>query len=59
MILKIIFLAEVRERELISKNSSKYITSLDYFDKSSNVLSILPGRISIDQLQLLLENLQE
>ena len=30
------FLAEIRERELISKNISKYIDSLDYFDKSLN-----------------------
>ena len=36
-----------RERELISKNLSKYIDSLDYFDKSLNVLSILSGSISI------------
>ena len=41
------FLAEIRERELISKNISKYIDSLDYFDKSLNVLSILSGSISI------------
>ena len=41
------FLAEIRERELISKNISKYIASLDYFDKSLNVLSILLGSISI------------
>ena len=41
------FLAEIRERELISKNLSKYIASLDYFDKSLNVLSILLGCISI------------
>ena len=41
------FLAEIRERELISKNISKYIASLDYFDKSLNVLSILAGSISI------------
>ena len=27
------FLAEIRERELISKNLTKYIPSLDYFDK--------------------------
>ena len=40
-------LAEIRERELISKNLSKYIASLDYFDKSLNVLSILSGSISI------------
>ena len=47
MKLKIIFLAEIRERELISKNISKYLASLDYFDKSLNVLSILSGCISI------------
>ena len=41
------FLAEIRGRELISKNLSKYIASLDYFDKSLNVLSILSGSISI------------
>ena len=41
------FLAEIRERELMSKNLSKYIASLDYFDKSLNVLSILSGSISI------------
>ena len=40
-------LGEVRERELISKNISNYIASLDYFDKSLNVLSILSGSISI------------
>ena len=41
------FLAEIRERELISKNLSKYIASLDYFDKSLNVLSILSKSISL------------
>ena len=40
-------LAEIRERELISKNLSKYIASLDYFDESFNVLSTLSSRISI------------
>ena len=40
-------LAEIRERELISKNLNKYISSLDYFDKSLNILSILSGSISI------------
>ena len=44
------FLAEIRERELISKNISKYIASLDYFDKSLNVLSILSGTISFASL---------
>ena len=41
------FLAEIRERELISKNLRKYISSLDYFDKALNVLSILSGSISV------------
>ena len=41
------FLAEIRERELISENISKYIASLDYFDKSLNVSSIVAGSISI------------
>ena len=36
-----------KEKILISKNLSKYIASLDYFNKSLNVLSILPGSISI------------
>ena len=44
---KYYFLAEIRERELISKSNSKYIASLDYFDKSLNVLPILSGSISI------------
>ena len=42
------FLTEIRERELISKNINKYVASLDYFDKSLNVLSILAGSISIE-----------
>ena len=41
------FLAEIRERKLKSKNISKYIASLDYFDKLLNILSILSGSISI------------
>ena len=41
------FLAEIRERELISKNISRCIASLDCFDKSLNALSILEGSISI------------
>ena len=41
------FLGGIRERELFSKNLSKQIASLDYFDKSLNVLSILSGSISI------------
>ena len=41
------FLAEIRERELISKNMSKYIASLDYLDKSLNVLFTLSTSISV------------
>ena len=44
------FFAEIRERGLISKNISKYIASLDYFDKPLNVLSILSGSSSIASL---------
>ena len=39
-------LADIRKKELISKNLSKYIASLDCFDKSLNVLFILSGSIS-------------
>ena len=41
------FLAETRERELISKNISIYIGSFNYFDKSLNALSISAGSNSI------------
>ena len=44
---KYYWLAESGEREVISKNISEYIASLDYFDKSLNGLSILSGSISI------------
>ena len=41
------FIAEKKERELMSKNLSKYIASLEYFGKSLIVLSIATGSISI------------
>ena len=41
------FVAEIKERELMSKRLSKYIASFDYFDKSLIVLSITTGSISI------------
>ena len=53
--IKYYFLAEIRERELIRKNLSKYIASLDYFDKSLNVLSILSGSISIASFASVIE----
>ena len=41
------FVAEIKERELMSKRLSKYIASFDYFGKSLIVLSITTGSISI------------
>ena len=41
------FVAEIKERELISKRLGKYIASFDYFDKSLIVLSITTGSVSI------------
>ena len=41
------FVAEIKERELISKRLSKYIASFGCFDKSSIVLSVTSGSIFI------------
>ena len=41
------FIAEIKERELMSKRLSKYIASFDYFDESLFVLSLATGSISI------------
>ena len=41
------FVAEIKERELMSKRFKKYIASFDYFDKSLIVLSVTTGNISI------------
>ena len=41
------FIAEIKERELMGKNLSKYIASFEYFDKSLIVLSVATGSISI------------
>ena len=41
------FIAEIKERELMSKRLSKYIASFDYFDKSLIVLSATSDSISI------------
>ena len=40
------FIAEIRERELMSKNLSKYIASFHNFDKSLIALSVATARIS-------------
>ena len=41
------FIAEIRERELISRNLSKYIAPFEYFDKSLIVSSKATSGISI------------
>ena len=41
------FIAEIKERERMSKRLSKYIAFFDYFDKSLVVLSVATSRISI------------
>ena len=41
------FVVEIKERELMSKRRSKYITSFDHFDKSLIVLSVITSSISI------------
>ena len=44
---KVHFIAEIKERELMSKRLSIFIVSFDYFDKLSIVLSVATGSISI------------
>ena len=41
------FIAEIKERELMSKKLGKYISVFDYFDKSLIVLSVTNGGVSI------------
>ena len=41
------FTAEIKERELMSKKLSKYISFFDYFDKSLIVLTVTSGGVSI------------
>ena len=41
------FVAEIKERELMSKRLSKYIASFDYFDKTLIFLSVTTVIISI------------
>ena len=49
------FIAEIKERELMSKRLIKYIASFDYFDKSLIVLSVATGSISIASFAILIE----
>ena len=52
------FIAEIKERELMSQRPSKYITFCDYSDKSLIVLSATSGSVSIPSFhQQLLEHL--
>ena len=39
--------AEIKERELMSKKPSKYISFFDYFDQSLIILSVTSGGVSI------------
>ena len=41
------FIAEIKERELMSKRLSKYITSFEYFDKSLIIFYVATASISI------------
>ena len=41
------FIADIKERELMSRKLSKYISYFDYFDKSLIVLSVTNGGASI------------
>ena len=41
------FVAEIKERELMTKGLSKYIACFDYFDKSLIVVSVTTGSISV------------
>ena len=52
------FVAEIKEKELMSKSPGKHIVSFDYFDMSLIVSSVTSDSISIaHNLQLLLEHL--
>ena len=51
------FIAEIKERDLMSKRLSKYISFFDYFDKSLIVLSVTSGGTLLHPLQQLLEHL--
>ena len=49
------FIAEIKERELMSKRRSKYIASFDYFDKSLIVLSATSGSVSITSFETIIK----
>ena len=49
------FVAEIKQRELMSKRLSKYIAFYDYFDKSLIVLSAKNGSISVASFATVIE----
>ena len=49
------FITEIKERELISKKLSKYISFFDFFDKSLIVLSVTSGSVSIASFATVIE----
>ena len=50
------FIAEITERELMSKRLSKYFASFDYFGNSLIVLSATSGSISTASFATVLED---
>ena len=48
-------IAEIEERELMSKKLSKYISFFDYFDKSLILLSVTSGGVSIASFATVIE----
>ena len=49
------FIAEIKERELMSKKISKFISFFDNFDKSLIVLSVTSGGVSIASFATVIE----
>ena len=48
------FMANIKERNLMSKRLSKYIAPFDYFDKLLIVLSVTTGGISIASFSVII-----
>ena len=48
------FMANIKERKLMSKRLSKYIAPFDYFDKLLIVLSVTTGGISIASFSVII-----
>ena len=48
-------ITDIKERELMSKKLSKYISVFDYFEKSLIVLSLISGSVSIASFATVIE----